>query len=217
MADPIKSNLLSNTCSDITSSNCVAWGGPAISGLSICKGASITDVIMQLQSTCCGSSAPINPCITGNWVDFNLDIASSVTGVGCSLYYNYSGSYTTLISPTLVIATDNPMYLWTADGNLKIRGTININIGFEAPSGWALLKLTTIPATCFPNNWKSQLILVDISSDQSAQRFIKTARAYLVLDAGSNQLQLLIITNTLAGLSNDKFVITFGGTEFNLV
>ena len=64
MADPIRSNVLSNTCGEVTSSNCVAWAGPDLPGLGLCRGASMTDVIYSLNSNCCNQN--LSSCYTGD-------------------------------------------------------------------------------------------------------------------------------------------------------
>jgi len=43
--EPVNSNVKSKTCAEQISSNCIAYSGPSLPCITVCKGASITEVI----------------------------------------------------------------------------------------------------------------------------------------------------------------------------
>lgn len=220
MADPINSNLLSNTCPNPTSSNCVLWNGPRING--VCAGASITDVIMQLNS-CCNSIipstiyAPGYGCVTGNWVDFTSTIVNTpIVGTSATTIIPVSG-YGTSVSG----AVDFPSYKWTSDGNLLIRGGLLVSLYHNsATSGFEIIDLATIPPTCFPINFtKTQDVLTDVNTIYllaGNTPFINALKYYLRLDFATGKLQLVIIydyTNINAALNLQLITLS---AQFNL-
>jgi hypothetical protein len=142
MADPISTNLASNTCGDTTSSNCVSWGGPMIPGLSICKGASITDVIMSLQSTCCSTSTSPG---TGTWVDFSGSAANAYGTGNTSSFVNFS----TVVQPPY-----GPFYKFQ-NGTLLFKGNVGLYITPKTASGEFKLVIGNIPPSSFPSGWDS--------------------------------------------------------------
>jgi len=143
MADPIKSNLLSNTCGTPTSSNCVLWAGPNITGLGTCRGASITDVIFAMYQNCCGGDD--NPCAARGWIDFSGSIPTSLV----------TATYKYTITAFGVGNSGIPSYKWTKEGNLALRGSLKIDIIPFISKEYFDIPLVTLDPTCFPANWKN--------------------------------------------------------------
>lgn len=91
--EPVASNSLSKTCPEPISSNCVAYNGPAIECLNLCKGATITDVIYQLSTLVCYLMKQVD--LTGLDLKCICDSAGSANCCpeGYILIQNMDGTY----------------------------------------------------------------------------------------------------------------------------
>lgn len=56
--EPVKSNSLSKACSEVSSSSCTVYDGPDIECISLCKGATVTDVMYRMAQKLCSIPAP---------------------------------------------------------------------------------------------------------------------------------------------------------------
>ena len=206
-ATPIKTSSAQNTCPELTSSNCVTYAGPAIPCISICKGASITDVIVALAK--CGTNAV---CYTGMWVPFYSSIPTSGTGTGCTYVISLFG--TPFVTGTG--AENFPEYNWTKDGDLRIRGSLHIALGVTAYTGSFKIPLVSLSTSCFPINWtasQSAIIGADLFTiNKTPDSSITT---FLTLDYPSGILYLngTYISGYLEPMEANLF---FGSTTFNI-
>jgi hypothetical protein len=205
--EPVSSNLQSKTCPDTINSNCVTWGGANVPGT--CKGASITDVITKLQTTCCGN--PDSPCYSNSWVDISGTIPLSGSGAD----YNYTltnlgagGGYA-------------PEYKWTKDGDLSVRGILDLNITVTSTRGFVFIPLVTIPTSCFPAGFTAnQYVLCaadsfagSINADSPCCATIVFANMFLEYPTGRLMLHYQYNNPSLIPVT---FNIDLGGTRFNI-
>ena len=184
MADPIKSNLLSNTCGELTSSNCVTWAGPNLVGLSLCRGASLTDVIYALNNSCCNQG--LSPCYTGEWVNL---VPPSLTGSSTGISWTISSpgsSFATGTGPENV-----PQYKIDKDGNVKIRGSFYIAFTpvSTITNTFYKIKIGNISSgsntadVCLGNNWNaSQTSIVATDAFQANNQIIIVTRGFVTLE-----------------------------------
>lgn len=180
MADPIKSNLLSNTCGNPTSSNCVIWAGPNLPGLSLCKGATLTDVIYSLNNNCCGGDA--SPCYSGQWVNL-VPPAKSGTVTGVSWLIHSEG----IQFPTGTGAENVPQYKITKDGNVQIRGSFMFDITpvSTITNTFYKIKLGNIgtPTTCLNSKWNaSQTSIVSTDAFVGPNQINVVTRGFVTLE-----------------------------------
>jgi hypothetical protein len=213
MADPINSNLISNTCGEVISSNCVTWAGPAVSGT--CRGASLTDVIFTLNNTISNCCNGVGACYTGNWVDFSSSIPLSGNNGG-GLAWSISGFGNQFATGTGT--EDVPQYKWTQQNDLKIRGSFYFNVTPTNPISQTFIKvpLTTLPLNCFPANGNlSQTILVSTDAFNSSQQITIVTRGFLTIEPSTG---ILYFNFSLAHLDIPAFFVGvyMGGTTFNL-
>lgn len=208
MADPINSGPKANTCGEVTSSDCVAWAGPSLLGVTICKGSSLTDVIVNVNNSVNGSTAF---CYTGNWVDFSSSIPASGSATGFTYIINSFGAPT---APG-TLSGYNPQYKWTKDGDLKLRGRFNISIVASSQETFASIALTTISSTCFPSGFLSQTAITNAFFDTAAsQQILKSGAAYVTLDStGILYINILFVDIALGSFN---FVFDMGGVTFNI-
>jgi hypothetical protein len=210
MADPIKSNLLSNTCGELTSSNCVTWAGPNLVGLSLCRGATLTDVIYALNNSCCNQG--LSPCYTGEWVSLVPTIPPSGTAGSTTWTLNNFGISQEF---SLFLNTEDvPGYRWTKDGNIQLRGTSDFTfvsfVGTEVFS----IPLGTVSTTCLPAGMKAQSHLISVDLVDANQRFVIFCKSYVRITS-SGTLELLLSIRSLAPFTG-RYVLGLGGVTFNL-
>lgn len=200
--EPVKSSYVSKSCAEIISSNCVSWAGPTIAGS--CGNATVTDVIVALSnqiSACCNPS-------TNTWVDFSTGVTMGGSGIGAS--YTITGFATD--------GANNPMYKWTKDGDLSVRGSLSINVIPTITNGQVSVPLVTLSPTLFPANWTAnQVILVSVDFNNSSDNgitFAGSAFLRMVYPTGQLFLDYYFIDTTVAP-SPYPFIVDFGGTRFN--
>jgi len=58
--NPVSGNSLDKSCGEPVGSNCVTWNGPAIPGISVCAGTSITAVVTQIGNSIGNLPAGLN-------------------------------------------------------------------------------------------------------------------------------------------------------------
>lgn len=210
--EPVSSNNLSNTCSNIMGSSCVAWNGGAISGVPLCPGASLTDVILGISQNCCASNS-INPCAANGWQNLTSNIPGSLTGDNCS--YILSGTQNFYgEAPFPAIVNDPPGYRWTKDGNIKLRGVFDIDFTATGQIGYISIPLGSVSTSCFsvaPTNSQVVLTEADRRLTGNQTNFLK---AYAVL-APSGALSVLVTFDFHVPFYS-KYSISLGGVEFNL-
>lgn len=212
---PINDSSRCKACGQVISSDCVAWAGPAIEGVTICKGANITDVIVAIGKCGCGGAAnPVNPCAAAGWTDFSADIPTFGTGSGASYgalgFQNFFGEST---FPNIV--NDFPQYRVTNDGNIKLRGVLNFELNVSAPIGYVIINMTNIPTTCFATPMaNSQVVLTEVDWRQ-VQKIGNFMKAYAVLNPGGG-LQLLITFDYAQVPYAYRYAVSLGGVEFNI-
>jgi len=229
MADPISTNLMSNTCGEVISSNCVAWAGPAVPG--ICKGASLTDVLVQVSNTassaggCCEGTFPTGNVsgYTGKWVDFSSLIPSSggIPGQYAWTISNFGVNF----SYTAGVGTgpeNTPSYMWTPQGDLKVRGSFLFAINPLIEQGGIVpIPLVSLPIVNFPSGFTaSQTKFITTSASCGYPLQIKpyvqqATRAFLTLDYPSGILYLnySFVDPPMSNITEGIFM---GGTTFNL-
>lgn len=213
---PINDSSRCKTCGQVISSDCVAWAGPAIDGITICKGASITDVIMSIGTGCCGggNTGTDNPCAANGWVDFSSSIPTSGTGSSSSYaalgFQSFFGEST---FPSIV--NDPPQYKVTKEGNIKLRGVLNFEFDVSAPIGYLIMNMGTIPPACFPTAMtNSQVVLTEVDQRQ-VQKLANFMKAYAVLNPNGT-LQLLITFDFMLSPYAYRYAVSLGGVEFNI-
>ncbi len=204
--DPVNSNTLDKSCTNPMGSNCVTYQGPDLPCVSVCKGSSITEVIYSIGKLACGGATnTASPCYTGNWIDFSIGIPTSGAGVGTTwtiLNYGTGGE-------------NNPMYKWTKEGDLSMRGSLEFKFTPTVTGQLISIPLVALPTTCFPPNWNaSQSVLVTVecfgvdflTTFFKASAFIEYPTGILKLNCAFEDLKL----------NNCDFTISFGGVRFNL-
>jgi hypothetical protein len=212
MADPIRSNVLSNTCGEVTSSNCVAWAGPDLPGLGLCRGASMTDVIYSLNSNCCGNKDVVQ-CAANGWV--NTPNPTFVSGSGCIITYLSSGTFSGWIASWSPIITDPPGYKYSSNGDIKLRGSFEIEFSTTGNVGHAILSLGNVDTTCFPSTFsKAQVVLTEVEV-RDVQKIVQFMKAYAVLSP-SGALQVYIYFDFGIFPTTYRWSISLGGVTFNL-
>jgi hypothetical protein len=202
--EPVSSNSQAKTCGETMNSGCVIWSGPDIPNISICKGASITDVIYGLSTNCCASSST---CYSGNWIDFSSSIPTSGTGLGGLTWtigtFGIGGMYP-------------PQYKWTKDGDLLVRGSL---VFTHTPSAtgdqFINIPLTTISSSCISNVTKNQYVIVDVHVS-TIQKLIANHIVCRLILRTSGVLELELELNSPIP-SGNTYGITLGGTKFNIV
>jgi len=211
MAEPINSSSNCNTCPDVMSSNCVSWAGGTIPGMNLCAGANVTDVILGLAKCCANNTAP-NPCAANSWVDFSPIVPVGGTGTNCAYKITGFGSFTGEAGFPPII-NDNPMYKFTKDGNIKVKGVIDINFTATNVTGFVVIQLATLSSTCLPSSFLAQTVLteVDLRRGEISQ-FGNFMKAYVILNASG--LQLLITYDFTTPTTYD-YAISLGGVEFS--
>jgi hypothetical protein len=203
MADPIKSNLLSNTCGTPTSSNCVLWAGPNIPGLGTCRGASMTDIVFAIYQTCCLGG--INSCYTGNWVPF----VSSIPASGSGTNYSYN------ISAFSVGNSGTPSYKWTKEGNLALRGSFRLSVNTTVVKEYIDIVLCTIDKACAPANWQNNQGVVTFVDFFPQNNSVISTRAVVYINYATGQL---VLNFTYGNIPLLPMIceIDLGGVLFNL-
>lgn len=212
--EPIKSNSLNRSCGEVISSNCVSWAGPAVNG--VCAGASITQVI-QKALACCNPITPVipsSPCASQGWVDFSSDITTSTDRVGAIAtvtgFKNFQG-----IPGYAPIVNTNPMYRFSNDGNLQLRGVINVEYNVSLDEGYVFLDLTTIATSCLPVTFTdAQVVLTEVEY-RSANKVGQFMKAYAILYPNGT---LRLLLQHVFGVIPYGYVwsISLGGVTFNL-
>lgn len=180
---PINDSSRCKTCGEIISSDCVAWAGSGINGVTICKGANLTDVITNVGTAAINITAS---CYTGNWIDFSASIPISGNNSGG---VNWTiGSFGTPFggSGSITGTENNPEYKWTKEGDLKIRGSFFFGVNPVPPitNVFIQIPLFTIPIGCFNanNGAKSQTSLVSTDSFASGNAIIIGTRGHLTIN-----------------------------------
>lgn len=189
MLDPVKNSSPSDKCANPIGSDCVLWAGGTPPGLSLCKGATLTQVINQVAAkasdagACCSGSFPPGhaSCYTGSWVDFSAAIPLSGTGVGYSYAISgmgFSGKYT-------------PQYKWEPNGDLIVRGAFLLSITPTIIQGGGLIPLATLPTSCFPSGWTADSDVLIAVYDNKGDNSINQSASYgLFLDYPSGILYI---------------------------
>lgn len=212
--DPVSSNVMSKSCDNPISSNCVTYTGPSLPGITICKGASVTEVLYQVaansaaSNNCCGGTFPAGnqSCYTGSWVDFSAGLPTAGSG----------SNYSWTIGNIGVGNTGNPSYKWTKEGDLSLRGGFDLNFSTTIIKNYVDIPLLAIPKTCFPSGWSNnQGILTSVDFIAGSQFSTISMRAVVYIDYPTGVLYL-----------NFTFVdpftvpmaisIDLGGVRFNL-
>lgn len=213
MADPIRSNVLSNTCGTPMSSNCVAWAGPDLPGLGLCRGASMTDVIYSLNSNCCNQN--LSSCYTGEWVNLvPPTLSGTVTGVSW-LIHDFGIQF-----PTGTGAENVPQYKIDKDGNVKIRGSFMFDITpvSTITNTFYKIKIGNIPTAskCLGTKWNaSQTSIVSTDCFVGANQLNIVTRGFVTLEYPTGDLYLnfsfaYIVANSFS------VGIYLGSTTFNI-
>ena len=226
---PIKDSSASNSCGEIISSNCIAWGGAAIKG--VCKGASLTDVVTAVNnnssssSNDCCSGDFTNPNVsgyTGKWVDFSggIPLAGGVPGQYTWKISNFGVdfSYTAGVGTG---AENVPQYKWTPEGDLLIRGSFLFAINPLIEQGRIVpIPLVSIPTVNFPTGFtaaQTKFITTSASCGFTtlAPYAQQVTRAFLTIDYPSGILYLnySFVDTTKTNMTEGIFM---GGTRFNL-
>lgn len=225
---PISTSSASNSCGEIISSNCVSWAGAAIPG--VCKGASVTDVITAVQNnstanSCCTGDFT-NPNVsgyTGKWVDFSAGIPAS-GGLPGSYTWNINQMGTPfgyVVGGPGTGPENNPSYMWTPQGDLKLRGSFLFSINPLIAEGGVVppIALAGIPTINFPTGFTaSQSVIVGTTGSYgfSANGGVKqVTRAFLTIDYPSGILYLnyAFVDTTKTNITEGIFL---GGVTFNL-
>lgn len=183
--DPVVTNSVSNTCGETISSNCVI-----VNDGSVCGPQSLTQVLTGITSSvnnnakCCGGTFPPGSvsAYTGNWVDFSAGIplaGTFVGGIWAVTNIGGSGLYT-------------PQYRWTQDGDLLVRGTLEVDILTTIPQSGFLISLVALLPINFPSNWTaSQSILTTVFNNAAgSQTLDQTGSCLLQLDYPTGLLSL---------------------------
>ena len=231
MADPVNSSSKKNTCADIISSNCMTWGGPAIPCIDICKGASVTDVIYALSQLVCGKStggggitspSTDSTCYALGWVDFSQQLAGSgipFSGTYCSLSFLTSGQFRTE-SYTHANSGGNSSYRISKNGDVKLKGVLNVDFTATSSVGHIRVHLTTIPPTCNLKITEAQIVLAEVDLRMTANQdslesvMSNFMKAYAILDP-SGEISLLIAYAFVVQTSY-RYSISLGGITFNV-
>lgn len=217
MADPIKSNSLSNTCGDPTSSNCVIWAGPNLPGLSLCKGATLTDVIYSLNSNCCNQD--LSPCYSGQWINL---VPPSLTGSSTGISWTISspgGQFPTGTGPENV-----PQYKIDKDGNVKVRGSFYVTFTpvSTITNTFYKIKIGNISAgsnnasACLGTNWNaSQTTIVATDAFATPNQINIVTRGFITLEYPTGDIYLNF---SFAYVTSTSFSvgIYMGSTTFNI-
>lgn len=207
---PISSNNKSNSCGDMIGSNCVSWDGGTVAG--VCSPANLTDVINQLNQNngcCSGNFAAGNmSAYIGKWIDISGGIPISGTGVGSTYAVTGFGA----------AGSNNPGYMWTTDGDLKVRGAISFTITPTVNGGSITIPLVALFPINFPVNWTgSQTILTSVDFDATIGivQMNLAGQAYLRLNypTGVLFLDYFYIDINLAPIT---VTVDFGGSRFNI-
>lgn len=211
---PIADSSRCTSCGEIISSDCVGWAGGVIPGITICKGASITDVITAIGNGCCGGGgSPVNSCAAAGWTDLVPTIVRS--GSSPSASYTVLG-YQTFDGPSgfPAITNDNPMFRLSNDGDVKMRGVIRIEYNTGSNLGYVLIDLGTVPASCLPTSFLGQVVLteVDFQQPNKSAQFMK---AYAVLNP-NGLLQILVTHDYSVVPYGFVYRISLGGVVFNI-
>lgn len=213
--EPIKGNSLSKSCGEILSSNCIVWSGPAVSG--VCgPNATITQVIQKALDCCVSTPViPSSPCAVQGWVDFSAGITVSTTDIlGASVnilgFQNFQE-----VQGFTPIVNSNPMYRFGNDGNLQLRGVVNVEYGVSIDIGYAFLDMATISTSCFPSTFtEAQVVLTEVEF-QSANKVGQFLKAYAILYP-NGKLRLLMDHYFNAIPYGYVWSISLGGVTFNL-
>ena len=206
--DPVSSNTLSNTCAETISSNCIVYAGPSLPGITICKGASVTEVFYQLAN----SSSPLATCYTGKWIDFSGSIALTGSGTGYT-YTIYNFGFTGVSSSPGY----NPMYKWTKDGDLSIRGALSVSLTVTNQKNYIFIPLIKIPTNCFPPGWTASMYGPVNAVDFNIVNTSTIIRAsYLFLDYPTGNLSILLSFLDPFVINPVVLDIDFGGTILNI-
>ena len=220
MADPIKSNLLSNTCGDPTSSNCVIWAGPNLPGLSLCKGATLTDVIYSLSNNCCGGN--VSPCYSGQWIDL---IPPSFSGTATGITWTISALGSAFATGT---GLENvPQYKIDKDGNVKVRGSFYVNFTAtgSVTNTFYKIKIGNISAgsntalACLGTKWNaSQTSIVSTDAFQTPNQINIVTRGFVTLEYPTGDIYFnfsfaFITPPTAPGIDIGVYM---GSTTFNI-
>lgn len=212
---PVDSNVLNKSCDNPISSNCVTYVGPPVPGTTICKGASITDVIYQVGVNASSETGEFAPghqsCYTRNWVDFSSSIPLS--GIISGFTYTISAFGSGFFSSNPYY---KPSYKWTKDGDLYLRGGFAITISSLIKQASGNIPLMTIPVSCTPTNWTAtETQLVSVFFDTADSQVVdKVGSGSLTLDYPSGILYLNLL---FIDISLGSFVVYVDiGTRFNI-
>lgn len=208
--DPVKGNSLNKSCGDVVSSNCVIWAGGAVSG--VCgPNPSLTQVVQSAidkSGDCCKGSFPAGnqSCYTGTWVDFSSSIPLSGAGTG------YTYSLVASIPPY-----NTPSYKWTQQGDLKIRGAVQLTISPSVTRSGFSIPLVTLPSTCFPTGYSGAhfaITAVDVvGTSINAVTAVESMGLYLNYPTPTLSIEGGFINTLLVPMT---LTVAFGSTTFNL-
>lgn len=206
MLDPVKNSSPSDKCANPIGSDCVLWAGGTPPGLSLCKGATLTQVINQVAAkasdagACCSGSFPPGhaSCYTGAWI--NVPSIPSGSGVG----YTYA-----------ISALSGVQYKWSPDGDLLLRGGFNLSISPTITQTTGLIPLFSVPVTCLPTGWiMTQAVLTAVYSGNNDAAIVISGSfgTYLEHPTGIVGLSFNIIDLPITPVNLN---ISLGGIRFN--
>jgi hypothetical protein len=220
--EPVTTNITSKSCPDPIGSNCVILS-TQLPGLNLCAGASITDVLNSLV-TLVNSSNTTGPCAAAGWKDFSAGIPTSGAGANCTWSLFGLQNFFTDSGAFLGVTCDNPMYKFTNEGDLKLRGCFDINFNTIYPGvgsgsvGDVLINLCTVSTSCLPTTFtKAQVRLIDSIAipNPGQQNSYLYLRFYAIINPGG-LLQVLINYDGPPSNISYNYPITLGAITFNL-
>jgi len=213
MLDPINTNTRSKDCANPMGSDCV-FMSETVDGSGLCKGASLTQVVNNLTTRviasegCCEGDFPPGhiSAYTGKWVNF----VSSIPVSGTTPNFNWAlGNFGSS-------GYNAPEYKWTKDGDLLIRGNLDITITQQTYYAAGVnIPILALPPINFPTGWTgNQSIALNINGDFTTQ-VLNIEAASLIMNFPTG---VLYFSMGFTNVSLSSFTKTFslGGSRFNL-
>ncbi len=204
---PISTNINANRVGEPIGSDSVIWQGGTFPCINVCGVTTVTDVVDAIAERVC--TAPLSACYTGQWINITTIPASG------------AGPGTTWTLGALGVAGDNvPQYMWTREGDLKLRGSFSFtvtNTVITTSVASTAVDIGLFYATgCLPAGFTaSQSALIAMDVRVTDQLITAVNKGYVKIEYPINLLHILYyLGETRTG--THTYEIDLGGTILNL-